>query len=140
MIIKDKILKAMDGFIQVLKEKTLQTLEEVDASNGEECWAGAGAVAELNNNLKSMFKTVTGICTTGFTLGSLDHCQIDFKYTIPSGYKAIEVIGFNGVSWGASFAILNIGLAVVTNASRGTITVPANTVTETILCVKNDFI
>lgn len=51
MGIKKKILDAMDIFLGILREKTLQTLEEVDASTTDGYWAGAGAVAELNNKL-----------------------------------------------------------------------------------------
>jgi len=143
-MIKDigtKITEGIDKFYKAFqKQKVLKTMEEVEANTDEENLASALLLSELNNNLKSMFKIVKGVCTSEFTLNSLDHCLISFQYTIPSGYRAIGVVGFDGVSWGAAFATLDIGIAVVTNASRGTITVPANQVTETILCVKNDFI
>lgn len=52
MSIKEKILNALKDFHQVMRENTLQTLEEVEASPDDNYWVGAGAVAELNNNLQ----------------------------------------------------------------------------------------
>lgn len=51
MGIKEKILKSMGLFLANLREKTLQTLEEVEANTNNGYWAGAGAVSELNNKL-----------------------------------------------------------------------------------------
>lgn len=51
MSIKEKILTALGIFHQVLKEETLQTLEEVEANTENGHLVGAEVVKELNNNL-----------------------------------------------------------------------------------------
>lgn len=53
MSLKQNILKALTDFKKVMDENTLQTIEEVEAATGEGYYAGAGAVAELNNKLTS---------------------------------------------------------------------------------------
>ena len=51
MGVKKKILDALDRFLLILREKTLQTLEEIEAYTSEGYWAGADAVDALNNKL-----------------------------------------------------------------------------------------
>lgn len=51
MGVKKKILDALDRFLLILREKTLQTLEEIEANTSEGYWAGADAVDALNNKL-----------------------------------------------------------------------------------------
>ena len=53
MGVKKKILDALDRFLLILREKTLQTLEEIEANTSEGYWAGADAVDALNNKLMS---------------------------------------------------------------------------------------
>lgn len=51
MGVKKKILDALDRFLLILREKTLQTLEEIEANTSGGYWAGADAVDALNNKL-----------------------------------------------------------------------------------------
>ncbi len=51
MGIKGKILSALGTFLAIMQEKTLQTLEEIEANTSEGYWAGADAVDALNNKL-----------------------------------------------------------------------------------------
>lgn len=59
MGVKKKILDALDRFLLILREKTLQTLEEIEANTSGGYWAGADAVDALNNKLMSRPEWIT---------------------------------------------------------------------------------
>lgn len=70
--IREQIQNALKIFNRQLRQHTLQTMEEIEANTMNNCIAGAGAVAELNNNLPQFIYDSSGKITGYKTLGGAD--------------------------------------------------------------------
>lgn len=96
MGVKKKILDALDRFLLILREKTLQTLEEIEANTSGGYWAGADAVDALNNKLMSRPEWITdenGKITGYKTQGGAD-TVFPFSYGKVNG--SANLYGKNG--------------------------------------------
>ena len=106
MDLKAKILAALRIFHQVLKEETLQTLEEVEANTESGHLVGAEVVKELNDKLPKFLYDKSGKITGYKTAGGAD-TVFPFSaanFALFSG--SISVTGRNGAKNAGPLAVV----------------------------------